>query len=494
MPRDSDSENDATPEDQTLLHRKFVFGTLLNEVYLLMDFVSGRSEQSFDELEGIPVPGRAAGLPAATRGDVLEHICKLRYPPAAFDPVSAENAAFLLLVKDRLNALTAPAIGLTIAFTTMAVGVEISRADRRNPNSQLASRFALARNAYPGLVSAAARQRQFNSFALVFVLLLTLLTAYTSGVVAFGQKALDDIAAAVAQNNRIGEEVRLAETSLRNEVASQPGQQTAAAPFIRLCDRPAALAWRLANASPPVPLPAHPLSETDGKTTALDAFDNPAEAALCDQLHNAARQIGVVYDNLYRFEDRNLYLYEAPLIWAGSLHHWVAGSPPAAADAPPPPLPPASSPAASPQPPPPAAPQTPAHPDDGHDGDQWVALVLASLGSYVLPMCFTLLGAALSIGRDIYGKMRASTLDPRDRPLSYVRLALGLAAGAAIGLFVSPGPAGTTTGGQAITLSTSSLAFLAGYGVDSVFALFDALLRRVTEVAKPAASKPATPG
>jgi hypothetical protein len=472
MPLDGEGGRKAETEDQALLHSRFVFGTLLNEVYLLMDFVSGRAERSLAGLEGMDVPGRPADAPPATRGDVLEHICKLRYPPPAFDPISAENAAFLLLVKDRLNTLTAPANGLTIAFTTMAVGVDISRADKRNPDSQLASRFALARNAYPGLAGPAARQRRFNAIALSFVLLLTLLTAYTSGVVAFGQKTLDDIDAANAASARTIAEIRLAETSLRGEVGPGAAATETAAPFIRLCDRPTALRWRLKTASPPIVLPVHPTAKPDDTPVDVDAFDNPAEAALCDQLFSAGRQVDLVYDNLYRFEDRNLYLYEAPLIWARDVHHWLAPKPPAADAA--------------------QADGTPAAAksgDDEHDGAQWVKLVLSSLGSYVLPMCFTLLGSALSIGRDIYGKMRASTLDPRDRPLSYVRLALGLAAGAAIGLFVSPGAAGTTAGGQAITLSTSSLAFLAGYGVDSVFALFDSLLKRVTEVAKPKASE-----
>jgi hypothetical protein len=127
------------------------------------------------------------------------------------------------------------------------------------------------------------------------------------------------------------------------------------------------------------------------------------------------------------------------------------------------------------------------------DSPQVVAAILSAFGTYMLSMCFTLLGAGVSILRDVYDKVRDSTLSPRDLPLAWGRLALGLVAGAAIGLFYSPSQIPLQGGGGltgSLTLSAQGLAFLAGYGVDSVFAVFDGLLRRLSVAAQAPADRP----
>src|ERR1043165_4812906 len=90
----------------------FVFQRLLDEVYLLMDYVSGRPDKSVADLENIQLPG---GPPAATvaADDIITHISELRFPPPDSRPMNARNAAFLLLVKAKLNRMPRPAIGPT---------------------------------------------------------------------------------------------------------------------------------------------------------------------------------------------------------------------------------------------------------------------------------------------------------------------------------------------------------------------------------------------
>jgi hypothetical protein len=125
---------------------QFIFQRELNEVYLLIDYLSGRPDKTliaFDNIaladldaesrlgllgEANPPAAASAGgpspeaAPEAPLGDVLSKICFLRYPPDGVRQMKAENAAFLLRVRDRLNLLAYPASGMTIAFTAMVAG------------------------------------------------------------------------------------------------------------------------------------------------------------------------------------------------------------------------------------------------------------------------------------------------------------------------------------------------------------------------------------
>jgi hypothetical protein len=108
--------------------------------------------------------------------------------------------------------------------------------------------------------------------------------------------------------------------------------------------------------------------------------------------------------------------------------------------------------------------------------------VLVIIGSYILPMLYGFIGSAASVTREFYAKMRESLLAPRDLMLMVLRLALGVMAGACIGLFFSPSSSAapgsaSLTGG--IALSASALAFLAGYGVEGLFRMLDVLIYRV---------------
>ena len=105
--------------DQEKLIDELYFRRDLNEVHLLIDFISGRPERSLDRLT-MPGPGGAN----MTASEIVERIASMRYPPEPDPVINAKNAAFLLVAKDHLSALASPARGLTIAYTEMFVGAE----------------------------------------------------------------------------------------------------------------------------------------------------------------------------------------------------------------------------------------------------------------------------------------------------------------------------------------------------------------------------------
>src|SRR5437763_15266397 len=88
---------------------KLIFEQNLDEVHLLIDFVSGRADRS---LATLTLPATDASSAAMNARQIIEKIAEMRYPPNRDDPVNWANAAILLLAKDRLSALAAPARGL----------------------------------------------------------------------------------------------------------------------------------------------------------------------------------------------------------------------------------------------------------------------------------------------------------------------------------------------------------------------------------------------
>ena len=110
-----------------------------------------------------------------------------------------------------------------------------------------------------------------------------------------------------------------------------------------------------------------------------------------------------------------------------------------------------------------------------------ISSLLTVIGTYILPMLYGFLGSAASVIRDFSRKMRDSTFAPRDLTLTVVRLALGILAGATVGLFFTPGmpQQGDALPEGSIALSASALAFLAGYGVEILFSILDSAIERV---------------
>ena len=94
-----------------------IFTRELADVYLLLDYVSGRSDKRLTSSLG-------DGDEKAGREEIQE-ICKIRWPPTGTPTKladQADQAASLLLAKDRLNAAAKPASGELIAFTLLVAG------------------------------------------------------------------------------------------------------------------------------------------------------------------------------------------------------------------------------------------------------------------------------------------------------------------------------------------------------------------------------------
>ncbi len=164
-PRRSSAANQTAapaPQSQTFAEEE-LFLRDLAEVHLLLDFVSGRANKSLAGLKNLPgygVDGKPADSLTALR--VVEDICLITYPPEGSLEANAHQAAFMLMVKDRLNELAQPARGLTVAFTSMFAGVALQfpkPSALRKANG--AQAFFSAQKAYPNLEEEARKFRAF---------------------------------------------------------------------------------------------------------------------------------------------------------------------------------------------------------------------------------------------------------------------------------------------------------------------------------------------
>jgi hypothetical protein len=116
---------------------------------------------------------------------------------------------------------------------------------------------------------------------------------------------------------------------------------------------------------------------------------------------------------------------------------------------------------------------------------QWAATSIAVVGNYLLPVLYGLLGALGFVLRRLNRQLSDYLLTPRDQRANLIRIRLGMMTGACIGLFVNSSTGAATLsgfGGAAVTLTASSVAFLAGYGVEVVFKMLDGLMNLVFKI------------
>jgi hypothetical protein len=456
---------------------QFIFQRELNEVYLLIDYLSGRPDKTliaFDnialadldaesrlgQLEGAdpPVAASAGGLSSETTpdllktpeiplGDVLTKICLLRYPPDGVRQLKAENAAFLLRVRDRLNLLAYPASGMTIAFTAMVAGSMTEPLDnegsveRRLPAlSRRASRATLAFQAYPGLRRRALQAKAAFGALIAVALATAILAVWLSGEVAFAKSLLDRYV--VLDNERTALAATISQVESNVPASGQIAPDTAVKgggvpPY---CERPGILYGQ------------------DRR------FESYTQQHICAQSAHLRRNIEKVQNDLRA--------------WLSSIGHFVPGFLQAnwifdSAT---------------------QATKTEARNTSGTDDSSaadnadktydlpiLISSLLTVIGTYLLPMLYGFLGSAASVIRDFSRKMRDSTFAPRDLTLTVVRLALGILAGASVGLFFTPATVaqGDAMPTGAVALSASALAFLAGYGVEVLFSMLDSTIDRV---------------
>jgi hypothetical protein len=412
----------------------FIFVRELNEVFLLLDHISGRWDKSLYNFNN-----HDDGEPH------IDELCAIGLAPPDSDEQRVAQAVKVLCAKDKLNAVARPATGLTIAFTLLVVGEE-NRRDWRNwirsmmfrheagqsgpsraPHWDKPTRLTLARYAFPGLVKVAERFTRRIFWIVVLLLLGLVLTCVMSWHVTGGSamlKHLDTL------------EVQQAALSKSIEEAEIKHAASATAPPVQFCSEVAAAG------SP--------------------RFRSTEEYQLCTRRRVLSEQVAVVRMNLRTWLVPWRTCYDKVAGWFG-------------------PLPEAEATACA----------IPAGTERCQRGgtEQLARVVTLVVGTAVLPLFYGILGAGAAVVRGLWAKMRESLLSPRDYTLALLQLALGATIGACIALFVNP--SGQTPGSEigflgTWALSTSALSFIAGFGVEGVFVALESLVRRVFNISDPA--------
>jgi len=118
--------------------------------------------------------------------------------------------------------------------------------------------------------------------------------------------------------------------------------------------------------------------------------------------------------------------------------------------------------------------------------DQSARVILDSLALYLLPLLYGTLGASVYVLRRVAYQVDRATFAPITWFVLTIRLSLGAVFGVTVGLLVVP----QLRGSEATFLPAFALAFLAGYGVDAVFAVMDRWLYRLREEPESAQPRP----
>ncbi|USI74642.1 hypothetical protein [Sphingomonas morindae] len=443
----------------------FVLRRELSEVHLLLDNISANPDAH--------LPPSQEKAPGGLPDDWLTRICEIDWPPENASS-KAEEASLLIRAKDFLNTLARPASGATIAFTLLVTQSQQQHA----VEADVHSRNELASKAYPDLIGKAERFRAWIgrlTFALALWLLATVGLAWQIAYANAGisqalaaQAAYQTAAATVEQSQLPPAPGTAKDAAPAAPGAAAPTVAAPPAPVVPL--RPAALLCQTAVAQLDQPIAAAPaprpagaaprkVALRHGAAPAPAATPSPAAAAPPPFSSLAQLQACNALNQAARARDAALGMLQG---WWG----WLRGDP---------------------------------VPDDVlAKASAWVAV----WGNGVLPVCFGLLGAAAAIVRRLSDKMKINCLAPRDLNLLLQQLALGAVTGACIGLFaVQPSGDGSNatalaalgTPSSGLAFSASALAFIAGFGVETVFVALDGIIKRIFNVAggAPAPAAPA---
>ena len=455
----SDQAPETIPAKDVL--EELIFKQDLNEVHLLIDFVSGRADRSLSTLSM-----RDPGDPAKTMtsGEIIKAIAEMRYPPKGTDAVNARNAAILLVAKDQLSALATPATGLTIAYTRLFIGEEAGvpwsglrrrAAPGQNRERDHDIRINLAQRSFPGLQAHASKFRRWRDWLALLSLFWLALTALAYWDAGLGRTALErldlDWKLVVEELNNnpalirceVGrtesaeraEDVQSDDNALRGQfacrkynylrVVAQTAGQEVNDVFqcgnMGLARLPHVWCWNWL---------------LSGNAVNRDTYDNNSESAPGD-----ARQV------------------QAPALATAETAGQALGQAPAGIGI-----------------------QVSQYAKANVAYWQTATAILSVFTAYILPIMFALLGTLIGAFRAILNRIGANELSPRDLVRMQIGIPTGLVAGIAVGLFLGPSSVPVQGAGGLsgqLTLTASGLGFLAGYASQSFFGFLDNMIRNI---------------
>ena len=442
---------------------KDVYRGELDEVYLLFDFIAGRPDRNVSSLE-VEISEQAVDPADATKTvhskrvlsapEVVGRISALRFPPDGTEVENAQDAGFLLMVKDRLCALAYPATAQSIAFTYFVTEAAAARArtglltrlrGAAPPASDVGSRGAVARRVYPDFQKNAQTFCTVRNIINIVTLMLALVGAFLLAEVTYGGQLTARMQAAKRDSAAAAEKIYTAELETRSQAASTTPPTPAAVKPTRVQD---------ICPLPPDGPPAQAATADPTRDPTLIGNTNPRFIQLCDDYAYAAAS----YRNA--INDVNAYARG----WIGRSLRWIAPF----HDLGPKDCPPTPTGSAL---------------DCGakQETGPSLAATVSALANYFLPLIFGVVGAMSGMIRRVQDRIVESVLVPRDISLLWLRVLLGVVAGGSIGLFFDPVKvaAEITNGNSGLSVSASGLAFLAGYGAPAFFLMLDKALNRV---------------
>jgi hypothetical protein len=434
------------PSHQEQLIDELIFKQDLNEVHMLIDFVSGRADRSLRDLT-IPHPDDPTKTMGS--GDIMKSIAEMRYPPTGTRTANARNAFILLLAREQLTALAAPATPRTIAYTRLFIDAESfswfggsRKSGHDNENRINESRIDLAQETYPGLGPHAHKFRQWRDWLALFSLIWLLLTGLAYWDAGLGRTALE----------RLDQDWKTIVGKLK--------------------DNPALIS-------------CHDGTSVNAGATLSENNEAIQQRFACREynyLRVVATTAGEHVNDVFRCAEMGVFTYAHVWCWhwllSGSAVEpnghakpdatpWAATNMAATEDR--------------------QAAQTPLDntqvpPYARANVAYWqtATAILSVFTAYILPMMFSLLGTLIGAFRAILNRIGANELAPRDLVRMQMGIPTGLVAGVAVGLFLSPSAvpmqgAGAISG--QLTLTASGLGFLAGYASHSFFGFLDNLIR-----------------
>jgi hypothetical protein len=420
-------------ERQSFLRR------LAAEVCLLLDHLSGRPDYSLSAQ--LMKPGGGAddsdldkdlGNPSR----LIERVAGIRYSRGsdtgehALHPF-AEDAAFLIQARDRLNSLVWPASGATIAFTTMtlhALRRPWLRVDKGLQPAQDQAFTAFPRFCRPARWFAwSIRATAFSAFILLVGALIVLAyAAWGKGLLDTMDAIRHDLAPIRLEAEKIeirGDFARFVNTSPDTNTSDAKGVDTVPVSdyIASLCPggplRGSQVGLAGEDRTNPVALTTRPSDPTDLLAT-------------CDDLKDIHYREGRLSFHLQRWNK-----------WPGVKMM----------------------------------------------DEQLAPIELSIVGNYILPILYALLGSMAFVLRRFHKRLAGSLLTPRDLYANLARIALGSVIGVCVGSFFTGSAAASQAQGVlalSVSLPAVPLAFLAGYGVEAAFRLLDGLLLLVFNVSE----------